>query len=64
MKILIIKDENGIYQNQKGERYNLIACKWVKGERANEFKEFNSLKEAIEHYGLTEVDNNVLRTNI
>ena len=55
MKYLLIEDENGIYEKD-GKRYNLLACAWVKGQRANEFQEFNSLEEAEEAYGLTKVE--------
>ena len=55
MKTLLIIDENGQYQDKQGKRYNLLYCKWAKGQRADEFKEFTSLQDAIKYYGLTEV---------
>lgn len=55
MKILITETENGKYQNKKGKRFNILACTWVKGSRAKDFEDFDTLEEAIEHYGLTEV---------
>lgn len=56
MKFLLIEDENGNYEKD-GKRYNLLVCAWVKGPRANEFVEFESLEEALETWGLTEVEN-------
>lgn len=55
MKILITETENGKYINKKGKRFDILTCTWVKGERAKDFKDFDTLEEAIEHYGLTEV---------
>lgn len=54
MKVLKIQDDKGKYINDKGERFNIIACKWVQGERAAEFTEFATLKHALEYYGLTD----------
>ena len=56
MKTLLIIDKNGQYENEQGERFNLILCSWVKGERANEFEEFSTLQEVYETYGLKEVE--------
>ena len=56
IKVKVIEDESGHYLNSLGKHYNIIACSWVKGPRADEFKEFNSLEEAMEAYGLTEVE--------
>lgn len=56
MKTLLIIDENGQYKNNKNERCELLCCEWVKGERASEFKEFDTLEQAKEYYGLTEVE--------
>ena len=55
MKYLLCEDENGIYEKD-GKRYNLLVCSWVKGPRAQDFKEFGSLEEAEEAYGLTKVE--------
>lgn len=55
MKILITENDKGKYINKQGKRFNLIACTWVKGERAKDFETFNTLEEALEKYGLTEV---------
>lgn len=55
MKILITENEKGKYQNKQGKRFNLLACTWVKGLRANEFETFKNLDEALKKYGLTEV---------
>lgn len=52
IKVKIVEDEQGQYQNEQGKRFNLIACSWVKGQRANEFEEFVSLQDALEYYGL------------
>ena len=52
IKVKIVEDEQGQYQNEQGKKFNLIACSWVKGQRANEFKEFTSLQDALEYYGL------------
>ena len=56
MKILITENENGKYQNKEGKRFNILACTWVKGERAKDFEDFDTLEEAIEKYELTEVE--------
>lgn len=56
MKTLLIIDENGQYQNKQGKRCNLLCCSWVKGERASEFKDFDTLEQAVEYYELTEVE--------
>lgn len=54
MEVLLIKDENGQYENEQGEKFNIICCSWVKGERAKEFTEFITLQEALEYYRLTD----------
>lgn len=56
MKVLLVKDEKGQYINQKSERYNLICCSWAVGQRANEFKEFISLQDALKYYNLIELN--------
>lgn len=53
---LLCEDENGRYQKDD-KRYNLLVCSWVEGQRANDFKEFSSLEEALAFWGLTEVEN-------
>ena len=55
MKVLLIEDENGQYENEQGKRFNLLTCSWVKGQRANEFVDFDTLEDALENFGLTEV---------
>ena len=55
MKFLLCEDENGNYEKD-GKRYNLLVCAWVKGPRANDFQEYNSLEEAEKAYGLTKVE--------
>lgn len=55
MLYLLISDENGQYEKD-GVRYSLLVCSWVKGQRANDFTEFNSLEEAETAYGLTKVE--------
>ena len=55
MLYLLVQDENGKYKKD-GIRYSILVCSWVKGQRANDFTEFNSLEEAEEAYGLTKVE--------
>lgn len=56
MKFLKISYDKGKYKNKEGKRFNLLVCTWVKGERAKDFDDFNSLEEAMLSYGLTEVE--------
>lgn len=55
MKYLLIKNEEGQYIKINGtERYDILECHEAVGPRADEFKEFNSLEEAMEAYGIKE----------
>lgn len=56
IKVLLIEDENGQYQNEQGKKFDIIACSWVKGQRANEFVDFDSVEQALEYYNLTDTN--------
>lgn len=54
MKFLVVPDDEGQYVNQDGEHFNVIYGGFVRGPRASEFKEFDTLQHALEYYGLTD----------
>lgn len=57
VKVLLVEDINGQYQNKDGKRYNLIYGTYAVGPRAKDFVEFDTLEDALETYGLKEVEN-------
>lgn len=57
IKVLKVEDENGQYISQDGKRYELIYGTYVVGPRAKDFVEFDTLEQAVEFYGLSEVHN-------
>lgn len=54
LKVLKVEDEQGQYIDAEGNRCNLIYGTYAIGPRASEFDEFETIEEALEHYGLTE----------
>ena len=52
MKFLVVPDIDGQYVNPEGEHFNVIYGGFVRGPRASEFKEFDTLKHALEYYNL------------
>ena len=54
MKYLVVPDKYGQYINPKGEHFNVIYGGFVVGPRASEFKEFDTLKHALEYYNLVD----------
>ena len=54
MKFLVVPDDEGQYVNNDGEHFNVIYGGFVRGPRASEFKEFDTLQHALEYYGLTD----------
>lgn len=54
MKYLLIEDEEGKYIKE-GKRYELLECNEVRGPKANEFKEYKNLNNAIKYLHLTEI---------
>lgn len=57
MKVLVTQEDYGRYENERGERFNVIACTWVKGQRSKDFLDFDTLEDALEFYNLKEVEN-------
>ena len=55
LKILLVEDKFGQYQNKDGKRYSLIYGTYVVGPRAKDFVEFETLEQALEFYNLEEV---------
>ena len=56
MKYLVVPDDKGQYIDKDNNRFNVIYGGFVVGPRASEFKEFDTLKHALEYYNL--VDSN------
>ena len=54
MKYLLIANEEGEYIKDS-IRYNLLECNNVIGPRANDFKEYKNLNNAIKYFGLTKI---------
>ena len=57
LKVLRIENERGQYIGQDGKRYDLVYGTYAVGPRAKDFVEFETLEEALEFYGLSEVEN-------
>lgn len=57
IKVLRIQDDNGQYKDKDGVRYTLIYGAYAVGPRAKDFVEFDTLEDALETYGLQEVEN-------
>lgn len=55
IKVLIVEDENGTYQDKDGKRFNLIYGSYVVGPRAKDFTEFESFEDMLDKTGLIEV---------
>lgn len=57
IEVLKVEDENGQYKDKNGTRYTLVWGTYVKGPRAKDFVEFDTLEQAVEFYELSEVEN-------
>ena len=55
MKYLLIEDKNGKYTKDK-KRYNILECNEAIGPRADCFKEYKNLNNAIRFFGLTKIE--------
>lgn len=54
MVYLLTQNDDGKYIKD-GTRYDVLEAGWVRGPRAKDFVEFESLEEAAAFYGLTPV---------
>lgn len=54
MKYLLIENEDGNYIKDN-QHYDILECHEAIGPRANEFKEYKNLNNAIRYLGLTKI---------
>lgn len=59
MKYLLIKTNEGFYQDKRGNRYDILECHKATGPRADEFVEFESLDKVKVFYDLVDITNKV-----
>lgn len=56
MKYLLIENEDGQY-TKDGTNYDILECNNAVGPRANEFKEYKNLNNAIRYFALIKREN-------
>lgn len=65
MKYLLIENEEGQYIEIDGtERYDILECHEAIGPRADEFKEFDNIEQAMEAYGVEEYHEPVIEEEV